>query len=110
MTTLDTIPAPEQSIEIAAVTRLKHAVLWDAAREIGGHEEEDMGVSIGNETHNHYQGGQPPRPLSLAAKLVVAASLVAGGAGAGVLVNQFLSGAPPASIDTNTATDVTFPE
>ena len=70
-------------------------------------EDEEMGVSIGNETHNHYQRG---RPLGTLGKLIVAASLLAGGAGACVLANQFLSGDPPAAVDTDTATDVTFPE
>jgi hypothetical protein len=71
-------------------------------------EGEDMGVSIGNETHNHYEGG--PRPIGLLGKLIVAASLLAGGAGAGVLISELLSADLPPAVDTDTATDVAFPD
>ena len=70
-------------------------------------EGEDMGVNVGNETHNHYESKS--RPLGSLGKLIVAASLLAGGAGAGVVVNQLLPSAPPAAVDTDTVTDVTFP-
>lgn len=42
--------------------------------------------------------------------LIVAASLLVGGAGLGVLVADWLLPDPPAAVDTDTATDVTFPE
>lgn len=73
-------------------------------------EGEAMGVSIGNETHNHYQAGS--KGLGPLGKLIVAASLLAGSAGVGVLINELLSTDPPAAVDTDTdtATDVTFPE
>ncbi len=71
-------------------------------------EDENMGVSVGNETHNHYGGGET-KSLGSLGKLIVAASLLAGGAGAGVVVNQLLPSAPPAAVDTDTVTDVTFP-
>lgn len=71
-------------------------------------EGEDMGVSIGNEIHNHYEGGR--KPTGLLAKLILALSLLAGGAGAGVLVNEFLSSDSPPAVDTDTATDVMFPD
>jgi hypothetical protein len=55
---------------------------------------------------------RPPKGLGIVGKLLVAASLLAGGAGAGVLVNELLSPDPPAAVDTDTdtTTDVTFPE
>lgn len=75
-------------------------------------EDEDMGVSIGNETHNHYAA--TPKSLGSLGKLIVAASLLAGGAGAGLLATQLLPSdpppVPPATVDTDTVTDVTFPE
>jgi hypothetical protein len=75
-------------------------------------EGEDMGVSIGNEIHHHY-GSKPQatvKPPSVLGKLLVAASLLAGGAGAGVLASQLLPGDVPAAVDTDTISDVTFPE
>jgi hypothetical protein len=75
-------------------------------------EGEDMGVSIGNETHNHYAGA--PKSLGSLGKLVVAASLLAGGGGVGALVSQLLPSnpplPPPAVVDTDTITDVAFPK
>ena len=77
-------------------------------------EGEDMGVSIGNEVHHHYASEQPARtPAKLPGvlgKLAVAASILAGGAGAGVLATQLWPTDPPAVVDTDTVTDVTFPE
>lgn len=79
--------------------------------------EEDMGVSIGNEVHYH-----PSPGASALGKLAVGASLLAGGAGAGVVANQLMrDDAPPQppavvaqeipiSPDRDTLTDVTFPE
>ena len=82
-------------------------------------EDENMGDIIvtgdvyGNRAIEALQGQPPstgPRSLGILSKLIVAASLLAGGAGAGVLVNEFLSSDPPAAVDTDTATDVMFPD
>lgn len=70
-------------------------------------EGEDMGVAIGNETHNHYHG---TKSLGLVGKLVLATSLVLGGIGVGVLVNELLSADVPPAVDTDTRMDITFPE
>lgn len=78
-------------------------------------EAGEMGVSIGNEVHHHYQRQPkslelPVKSVGLPAKLIVAASLLAAGAGAGLLADQLLSSDPPAVVDTDTATDVAFPD
>lgn len=65
----------------------------------------------------HRESASPARPppakppgSTVLGKLVVAGSLLAGGAAAGVVANQLLSVDAPAAVDTDTATDVTFPD
>lgn len=107
--------------------------------EAGDEMPEDDTVSIGNEYHYHYQGGEPtaqaqPTPpaqpaqapatpaapatpsdaMSTLSKGLLAAALVGSGMG-GLAVGSLLSqpGTPPAAstdTDTDTRTDVTFPK
>lgn len=70
--------------------------------------EDEMGVSIGNEVHHHYP--EAAKTLGTLGKLLLALSLLAGGAGVGAVLTELLAPDPPPAVDTDTATDVTFPE
>lgn len=124
---LDKIQRQTQIVEqLAAQTRDGKF----SSGEVPATPEDDMGVSIGNEIHNHYPAATPPedrppevatptieaQPVGSLAKWILAASLLLGGAtgaGVAVLINQARSPDPPTTtphvVDTNTTTDVMFP-
>lgn len=90
---------------------------------VSANGDEDMGVSIGNEIHYHYQGGDatntapaaaaaPSSGISTLGKTALAAALIGGGGAGGYVLNQYLNPDTPAAVDTDTdtRTDVTFPE
>jgi hypothetical protein len=113
---LDRVRRQQQTEETLA----RHARSKAGVVESGGEESgDDMGVSIGNKTFNHYTSSQQqqtetqPGGSSLLQKAVVAAALVAGGGGAGILASQLIN--PPAVIDsidtdTDTISVIDFPE
>ena len=76
-----------------------------AGMETSGSSDDDMGVSIGNETHNHYHQEtntetKPEASTGGAIKALLAAALLGGGIGAGYIMSQ--GSKTPDFTDTNT--------
>ena len=96
---LDKIQRQQRFVEVDA----RNAMTGDV-ENTNGLPGDDMGVSIGNESH-HYHPQKPSSPLLAA---ILGAAILAGGILAGIAAKHYFGDSPPVDTDTDTAFEPGF--